>query len=104
MKKILAALMMAVVLSGCSWKNYEGCALWPTDTEPVYEYSGEKYYSPMVNVSQAWWEYKSGEYGFWYIGQEKGNTPWWAYPKDVVAIPMQFSTLFLFVLFGGEFK
>jgi uncharacterized protein YceK len=102
MKKILAALMMAVVLSGCSWKNYEGCALWPTDTEPVYEYSGEKYYSPMVNVSQTWWEYKRGEYGFWYIGQERGNTPWWAYPKDIVSVPIMYGTLFVMVLCGAE--
>ena len=99
---IVLTLTTVLLLSGCHWKNYEGCAFIPTNTEVVYKYKNPEEYTGKYNAFQKWWEYKSGEYGFWYNGSERGNTPWWAYPKDIVAIPCEIGLITFIVLTGGE--
>ncbi len=107
MKSILCLIALSVLViltSGCSWRNYEGCGVYPTDTKPEYAYTDPVNYNGKHNVSQKWWEYKKDEFSFFDYdrGSYRGNAPWWAYAKAVVVDPIQITGLMIYVLLGGE--
>lgn len=101
MRKIAFLAIFLTFLSGCSWNYYKGCAIFPTDTDPRYTSFDVKDGIITNNVSQEWWEYKKGEFGFWFKGYEVGNAPWWAYPKDIFVIPIQGFCVIVNVLNGN---
>lgn len=97
-------LSLAILLYGCSWRTYEGCGLYPTDTVPKYEYADKKNYNGKYNSTQKWWEYKKDEFGFFNFsnGVDRGNAPWWAYPVAIIADPIEISGMIIMCLMGEE--
>lgn len=100
----ISLIVLVIMLSGCSWRNYEGCALYPTDTEPDYQYVDPVNHIGKYNSTQKWWEYKKNEFGFFNYSQRsyRGNTPWWSYPVAIVADPIQIGEMIVLCLMGEE--